>query len=161
MQNICSPPVLLRASTKKCGHLARASGMSEFATLQGPIYRNTVRRSMWYTWPLCTQDQLDAQWMEYCTPLELDPLITSAYLQITGISEPLYEFCIQYVQRCSAFMNLLDCSFKLTFILCGDAYPGAGTTWTQCRSPSPIWATLRHTCRPTGRGTTTKRRHTP
>ena len=129
--------------------------LSELYTLRKLEYRRTVPGGP-YARPLCTERDFQARWKELIAPVELDVPVATVLPKATGISWP-FESWVKYILSRPGLVGAIDRSFPLTFIVRGDAYPVAGSNWTQltislanfgrlARSPAGLWVLSMANC---------------
>ena len=109
-----------------------------------------------YSRPICTERDFQARWKELVAPMELDPPVATVLPKATGISWPFASW-VKYILSRPGLVRSINCSFPLTFIVRGDAYPLAGGNWTQltislanfdclARSPAGLWVLSMANC---------------
>ena len=122
--------------------------ISELYTLRKMEYHNTIPGAP-YSRPICTKQDSKAHWKELVASMELDPPVATMLPRATRISWPFASW-VKYIVSGPGLVRSINCSFPLTFIVRGDAYPVAGGNWTQltislanfdrlARSPAGLW----------------------
>ena len=128
--------------------------LSEFMTRRGIDYRaatgHTVPR------PIPTRQAFLDTWKDMAKPLELRPPVNVDDPPASGRSWPVHSWA-RYIQSRPPLVDTIDWNQPLPFIVCGDAYPCAGGSWTQLsigllsrgkrgRTPAYLWVTGMAVC---------------
>ena len=103
--------------------------LSELYMLRKLEYHRTVPGGP-YARPICTEWDFQARWKELVGPVELDEPVATVLPKATRISWPFASW-VKYILSRPGLVRSIDCSYRLTFIVRGDAYPVAGGNWTQ------------------------------
>ena len=132
--------------------------VSELISLQQLQYGSTVTplNPDYYIRPLCTRRAFYLKLNELLTPLQLDPPTSTTHPRATTVVWPLDSW-IRYVFSRLALIRPVDTSVPLTFLVRGDRYCVAGSSWTEitiplvnmgclCRSPAGVWAVWLANC---------------
>ena len=80
--------------------------------------------------PIPSRDRFMDTWKEFVKPRPLDRPVSVADPPTSGGSWPLQSWA-RYIQSRPRFVDTINWKRPLTFLLCGDAYPCAGGSWTQ------------------------------
>ena len=121
--------------------------MSECMSRRGSAY--TAATGLPLPEPIPTRDTFTNTWKELVTPLDLQPPMSIPDSLSSGLSWPLASWP-RYVQSRPSLVDTIHYTRPLTFIVCGDAYPCAGGSWTQLsigllnhgargRTPAYLW----------------------
>ena len=103
--------------------------LSELYTLCKLEYHRTVPGAP-YSRPMCTERDFQAQWKEMVAPVELDHFGATVLPKATGISWPFASW-VKYILSRMGLVRSINCTFPLTFIVRGNAYPVAGGNRTE------------------------------
>ena len=121
--------------------------VSEYMSRRGPAYSDAT--GLPFPRPIPTRDTFTDTWKELVTPLDLQPPVSVPDPAASGRSWPLPSWA-RYVQSRPSLVETIDWTRPLTFIVRGDAYPGAGGSWTRLsiglinhgargRTPAYLW----------------------
>ena len=121
--------------------------VSEYMSRRGSAY--TAATGLPFPRPIPTRDTFTDTWKELVTPLDLRPPVSIPDPPATGRSWPLPSWA-RYVQSRPSLVDTIDRTRPLTFIVCGDAYRCAGSSWTKLsigllnhgargRTPAYLW----------------------
>ena len=102
--------------------------MMEYMSRRGSAY--TAAMGLPFAKPIPTWEAFTDEWKELVTPLDLRPPMSISDPPASGRSWPL-PLWAQYVQSRPSLVDTIYWTRPLTFIVCGDAYPCAGGSWTQ------------------------------
>ena len=112
--------------------------------------------------PIPSRDRFMDTWKELVKPLALDQPVSMADPPTSGRSFPLQSWA-RYIQSRPPLVDTINWKRPLTFLLCGDAYPCAGGSWTQLsigllnhgargRTPAYVWVICMAVCGDQGHG---------
>ena len=99
--------------------------------------------------PIPSRDHFMDTLKELVKPLALNRHMSVADFPISARSWPL-QSCARYIQSRPPLVDTIDWKWPLTLLLCGDAYPCGGGSWTQLsigllnhgalgRTPAYLW----------------------
>ena len=129
--------------------------LSELYTLRKLEYHRTVPSGP-YSRPICTERAVQGRWKELVAPVQLDNPVATLLPKATGISWPFASW-VTYILSRPGLVRSINRTYLLTFIVRGDAYPVAGSNWTQltislanferlARSPAGLWVLSMTNC---------------
>ena len=81
------------------------------------------------------------KWKKWCSEMRLEPPKLSTQDKAIGISWSILEF-VKFIQRHKLLHSAWDTSMSLTLIVRGDAFPVAGTQWSQLCITFANWGQL-------------------
>ena len=121
--------------------------LSEFMNRRGIDYPAATGHT--FSRPITTQQAFLDTWKDMAKPLELRPPVNVDDPPASGRSWPVHSWA-PYIQSRPPLVDTIDWDWPLTFIVCGDAYPCAGGSWTQLsigllkygkrgRTPAYLW----------------------
>ena len=100
----------------------------DYLSRRGSAY--TAATGLPFPCPIPTRDTFTDQWKELVTPLDLRLAVSVPDPPASGRSWPLPSWA-RYVQSRPSLVDTIDWTRSLTFIVRGDVYPCAGSSWTQ------------------------------
>ena len=121
--------------------------VSDYMNRRGSAYTAATRLP--FPRPIPTRDTFTETWKELVNPLDLRPPVSVPDSPASGRSWRLPSWA-RYVQSRPSLVDTIDWTRPLIFIVCGDAYPCAGGSWTQLsigllnhgargRTPAYLW----------------------
>ena len=127
----------------------------ELYTLRKLEYHRTIFSAP-YSRPTCTQRDFKARWKELVAPVELESPVATVLPKAAGIPWPFASW-VTYILSWPGLVQAINRSFPLTFIVRGDACPGAGGNGTHltislanfdrlARSPAGLWVLSMANC---------------